>query len=205
MPPTMKARICIHALLIWFTLFVRINAGSDSFSLGIRDSIMIAHSFKGEEFGPAQNLHGATYTVDVDFTSNALQDKVNWVVDIGEASQMLSEVLQQYNFKHLNELFPDENTTTEFMCRVIHRDLESKLKHKCFQGNMSVKLWESHKAWASYSKALQNLSQQFCPAFFLSLSHMQQYHNAGTRISMGTHMGCTVVEIRPPSGSCILQ
>jgi hypothetical protein len=60
------------------------SGASEGFSLGIRDSIMIAHSFSGEEFGPAQALHGATYTVDVDFCANELVDKCNWVIDIGK-------------------------------------------------------------------------------------------------------------------------
>lgn len=110
------------------------------FSLGIRDSIMIAHSFKGEEFGPAQNLHGATYTVDVDFYSDDLVERSNWVIDIGAASDILKSVLNKYNFQHLNELFPEENTTTEFMCRAIHGDLCHDLKKVNFMGKMSVKL-----------------------------------------------------------------
>lgn len=56
---------------------------------------------------------------------------VNWVIDIGMFSEMLSKVLKKYNFQHLNELFPDDNTTTEFMCKVIHNDLQSALEGKC--------------------------------------------------------------------------
>ena len=96
-------------------------------------------------------MHGATYTVDVDLSSPNIVKDSNWVVDIGEFSTILSEILSKYNFKNLDELFPDENTTTEFMCRVIHNDLLSKLKRKCYKGrNLSVKLFESHKAWACY-------------------------------------------------------
>ena len=128
---------------------------SEGFTLGVRDSIMIAHSFLGEEFGPAQSLHGATYTVDVELSTSDLVEKVNWVVDIGEFSTILSDVLGHYNFKNLNELFPDENTTTEFMCRRIHGDIAAKLKCKDTKASLSVKLHESHKAWASYSNRLQ--------------------------------------------------
>ncbi|CAM9779975.1 unnamed protein product [Heterosigma akashiwo] len=110
---------------------------------------MIAHSFKGEEFGPAQQMHGATYTVDVEFEAEELVDKCNWVVDIGEASEILSNVLRKYNFKNLNELFPDDNTTTEFMCKAIFDDIAACLEN--FKGSMCVKLHESHKAWASYT------------------------------------------------------
>jgi 6-pyruvoyl-tetrahydropterin synthase len=124
------------------------------FSLGIRDSIMIAHSFKGTEFGIAQNLHGATYTVDVELESEKMVPQSNWVVDIGELSLELADVLKKYNFQNLNDLFPTENTTTEFMCKVIHRDLENRLKKLNFCGNCKVKLFESHKAWASYSNII---------------------------------------------------
>lgn len=116
---------------------------------------MIAHSFNGEEFGPAQNMHGATYTVDVEFIRPELVEKCNWVIDIGEASTMLSEVLSEYNFKNLNELFPDENTTTEFMCRQIHKKMAQRLQHNQFKGGLKVKLFESHKAWASYKGTVE--------------------------------------------------
>eukprot|EP01035_Chromulina_nebulosa_P016903 gene16903-22392_t len=55
---------------------------SNGYSLGIRDSIMIAHSFYGKEFGPAQSTHGATYTVDVEFITAELEERLNWVIDI---------------------------------------------------------------------------------------------------------------------------
>ena len=125
------------------------------YSLGIRDSIMIAHSFRGEEFGPAQNLHGATYTVDVDFEVPELVENSNWVVDIGLESQTLAEVLAKYNFHNLDEIFPGENTTTEFMCRAIHRDLAEAFRRRRFRGGLRVKLFESHKAWASFSAQIQ--------------------------------------------------
>ena len=116
------------------------NAASGEFSLGIRDSIMIAHSFKGKEFGPAQNMHGATYTVDVDFMREELVDRCNWVIDIGEASNMLHDVLASFNFQNLDDLFPEDNTTTEFMCREIHRRMAAKLHQKEYKGKMRVKL-----------------------------------------------------------------
>ena len=137
-------------LVLTFAFFSSLNA---EFSLGIRDSIMIAHSFEGEAFGPAQRLHGATYTVDVELSSIDLVSKVNWVIDIGLLSDYLAEVLAKYNFMHLNEIFPNDNTTTEFMCKVIHNDLKSKLGGRC-KGSMNVKLFESHKAWASFSGVL---------------------------------------------------
>jgi 6-pyruvoyl-tetrahydropterin synthase len=142
------------SLFILITFATIISSLGEVFNLGIRDSIMIAHSFKGEEFGPAQNMHGATYTVDVDFSTPELAEKSNWVIDIGAASDILSEVLSEYNFKNLNEIYPNENTTTEFMCREIHRKLVNKLIKRNFKGGLNVKLFESHKAWASYYKVV---------------------------------------------------
>lgn len=83
-----------------------------------------------------------------------LESGVNWVIDIGEFSTILNDVLSKYNFNNLNELFPTENTTTEFMCKTIYEDIKSKLKSKSSlcKGILCVKLHESHKAWASYSK-----------------------------------------------------
>lgn len=147
-----KIYVLLYFLVIYFE---RALGHREGFSLGIRDSIMIAHSFT-EEFGPAHNMHGATYTVDVEFSNGSeLVKGSNWVIDIGEASDLLAEVLKEYNFKNLNELFPTENTTTEFMCKVIHGDMCEKLKTKDWRGNLSVKLHESHKAWASYSSSVK--------------------------------------------------
>jgi len=116
---------------------------------------MIAHSFHDNpSFGPAGGLHGATYTADVQFSSSKLSPEVNWVIDIGEASEILSDVLAKYNYKNLDDIFQNgELTTTEFMCRQIHSDIRQQLqaRYKKFRGEVTVKLWESHKAWASYS------------------------------------------------------
>lgn len=135
----------------------RANAAHQNlpFVLGVRDSFMIAHSFHNNpKFGPAGGLHGATYTCDVEFSSNSLVKDTNWVIDIGMACDMLQDVLKKYNFQNLDEVFPDKTlTTTEFMAQQIHKDLCQRLKQECkeFQGNLCVKLWESHKAWASYT------------------------------------------------------
>eukprot|EP00953_Heterococcus_sp_UTEX-ZZ885_P011857 6843-Heterococcus_DN1.PRE.3 len=137
------------------------------------------HSFHDKEFGPAQQLHGATYTCDVDFSCESLAPKLNWVIDIGVASAILSKVLAKYNFQNLNEMCTqsvvalhtavanscvsasfvqckttaarraDVNTTTEFMCRAIYDDLIRECPE--FEGDICVKLWESHKAWACYT------------------------------------------------------
>jgi 6-pyruvoyltetrahydropterin/6-carboxytetrahydropterin synthase len=99
-------------------------------------------------------MHGATYTCDVEFATDKLNEETNWVIDIGKASEILAEVLTKYNFKNLDEVFPNgELTTTEFMARQIHADVRERLLTECqdFQGDLCVKLWESHKAWASYT------------------------------------------------------
>ena len=157
----------LHHLLAAFLLLL-LSTTSNSlrlddfpFSLGVRDSLMIAHSFHGHpSFGPAGGLHGATYTCDVEFLAQDLHPELNWVMDIGVALDILSSVLSKYNLKNLDEVFPDGKTmtTTEFMCRQIHDDIVEKLKEaSCeFQGIVKVKLWESHKAWATYIGGLQN-------------------------------------------------
>ena len=126
------------------------------YTLAIRDSIMIAHSFHGHpSFGPAGGLHGATYTADVEFASASLHAECNWVIDIGAASELVAEVLAKYNYKNLDEVFGEGvMTTTEFMCKAIHDGIVEKLKAKSdpdgFNGWIKVTLWESHKAWASF-------------------------------------------------------
>jgi len=141
-------------LLLLYVAFTQFKSTIAAFTLGIRDSFMIAHSFHDHpSFGPAGGLHGATYTCDVEFQSDDLDEKCNWVIDIGKASELLANVLAKYNYKNLDEIFGDVLTTTEFMCRKVHQDLCELLKKEGvdFRGSICVKLWESHKAWASYS------------------------------------------------------
>ena len=114
---------------------------SGEFTVGVRDSLMVAHSFQGPEFGAAQNMHGATFTVDVELSSPELVEKCNWVYDMTKVSDIVKEILEKYHMKNLNELFPNENTTTEFMCREIHTAMCDKLKQKHeFKGGLRVKL-----------------------------------------------------------------
>lgn len=131
------------------------------FRLCVRDHFMIAHSFNGEIFGPAQRTHGATYVVDVVFQRPEL-DEDGLVIDIGLASETVKEVLAGYNFQNLDEVseFKGKNTTTEFMAKVIFDQLakaivEGKMGTTA-QGisHMEIKLHESHVAWASYEGAL---------------------------------------------------
>ncbi|PCF94955.1 6-pyruvoyl trahydropterin synthase family protein [Vreelandella nigrificans] len=131
------------------------------YRLCVRDHFMIAHSFKGEIFGPAQRTHGATYVVDVVFQRPEL-DQDGLVIDIGLASETVKEVLAGYNFQNLDEVseFKGRNTTTEFMAKVIFDQLAAAIKAGRMgvtaQGltHMEIKLHESHVAWASYEGAL---------------------------------------------------
>jgi 6-pyruvoyl-tetrahydropterin synthase len=131
------------------------------FCVGIRDHVMIAHSFRGELFGPAQRLHGATYVVDVELRRASL-DANNVVVDIARAGEALRAVLGKLAFANLDELpeFAGVNTTTEFLARfVFERMAESARAGGLGPGgdsltSMKVTLHESHVAWASYESEL---------------------------------------------------
>jgi 6-pyruvoyltetrahydropterin/6-carboxytetrahydropterin synthase len=120
------------------------------YSVSVREHMMIAHSLKGEIFGPAQDLHGATYTADVEFRSPDL-DENRIVLDIGLASQVVKEVTAKLNFKNLDELeeFRDELTTTEVLAKYIHDEVQRRVLDR-FSGSIKVTLHESHVAWASY-------------------------------------------------------
>jgi len=120
------------------------------FRLSVRDHIMIAHSLKGEVFGPARNLHGATYIVDAEFARPAL-DADNIVIDIGLASRVLGEVLTGLTYKNLDDIaaFAGQATTTEFLARHIHGLVAGRIA-PYFKGGLKVTLRESHIAWASY-------------------------------------------------------
>src|SRR5437762_10326931 len=90
------------------------------YSVCVRDHLMIAHSFRGEVFGPAQRLHGATYVVDVEFRRPEL-DEDGLVIDIGRASEIVRTALADLNYRNLddNPAFAGRNTTTEFLARVV--------------------------------------------------------------------------------------
>ncbi|MEX2047655.1 MAG: 6-carboxytetrahydropterin synthase [Chloroflexota bacterium] len=127
------------------------------YSLNVRDHFMIAHSFQGEIFGPAQRLHGATYVVDATFRRSEL-DGDGLVVDIGRASEVLRELLAAMNYRNLDDepAFAGKNTTTEFLAREVYERLLSAVRAgELGEGarglaSISVTLSESHVAWASY-------------------------------------------------------
>jgi len=129
------------------------------YRLTVRDRVMIAHSFTGAVFGPAQGVHGATYVVETEFQSKTLDDH-NLVVDIGLAHEALHRILAVLNYKHLDELdiFTGQNTTTEFLAAWIWQQMVAEIE----AGNLgshtlcglSVNLRESDVAWASYEAPL---------------------------------------------------
>ena len=131
------------------------------FSVTVRDQMMIAHSFRGDVFGPAQRLHGATYVVDATFRRRAL-DADGIVVDIGRAAEELHSVLAELTYRNLDDeaAFAGMNTTTEALARVVADRLTERV-HAGALGDTAreldglvVTLHESHIAWASYERSL---------------------------------------------------
>ena len=127
----------------------------------VRDHMMIAHSFQGEVFGPAQKLHGATFVVDATFRRAEL-DADNLVVDIGLAAKALSEVVGEFNYRNLDDVpaFAGTNTSTEFLAKVVADALAGRIEAGELGAGahgltgISVTLHESHIAWASYERTL---------------------------------------------------
>lgn len=109
-------------------------------------------------------MHGATYTVDVEFRTPTLTPNLNWVIDISEASTALSKVLARYNYKNLDEVdeLKGENTTTEFMSKKVFDGLEAIFAGR-FRGELKVTLSESHKAYASYTGTIGIEQPAFTP------------------------------------------
>ena len=131
------------------------------YTVSVRDHFMIAHSFDGEVFGPAQKLHGATYVVDAEFRAAQLGDD-GIVVDIGCAGQLLRTVLGELNFRNLDDVtdFKGKNTSTEFLARVVFDRLVERIAAGELGpggeelSSLRVVLHESHVAWAAYEGSL---------------------------------------------------
>ncbi|WP_422735099.1 6-pyruvoyl trahydropterin synthase family protein [Micromonospora sp. WMMD729] len=131
------------------------------FSVTVRDHMMIAHSFRGEVFGPAQRLHGATFVVDATFRRPDL-DADGIVVDIGLATEQLRAVVGELSYRNLDDepAFAGMNTTTEVLARTV----ADRLAERVHAGDLgpgarelagiTVTLHESHVAWASYERSL---------------------------------------------------
>jgi 6-pyruvoyltetrahydropterin/6-carboxytetrahydropterin synthase len=127
------------------------------YTVCVRDHMMIAHSFSGAVFGPAQRLHGATYVVDVEFRRREL-DADGIVVDIGRAGETLREILAALNYRNLDDdaEFRGRNTTTEFLARTLFERLAQRIREgrlgPSARGvqSLRVTLHESHVAWAAF-------------------------------------------------------
>jgi 6-pyruvoyl-tetrahydropterin synthase len=130
------------------------------FSVTVRDHIMVAHSLRGEVFGPAQRLHGATFVVDATFRRKELDDD-GVVVDIGRATAELRAVLADLGYRNLDDVpeLAGTNTTTEVLARFVADRLVERLRAGALGANagdvsaVAVTLHESHVAWASYERA----------------------------------------------------
>jgi 6-pyruvoyl-tetrahydropterin synthase len=130
------------------------------YSVTVRDHVMIAHSFRGEVFGPAQRLHGATFVVDATFSGPEL-DADGIVVDIGRATEELHDVLSDLNYRNLDDepALAGQNSTTERVARLIADRLAERIATGALGAAaqdlaaIKVTLHESHVAWASYERA----------------------------------------------------
>lgn len=131
------------------------------FSVCVRGHVMIAHSFRGELFGPAQRLHGATYVVDIELRRPELGPE-GVVVDIGRATDALESILGELNFRNLDDdpAFQGKNTTTEFLAGVIFERVAERIRRgdlgpgSTAVREMKVTLHESHVAWAAFEGKL---------------------------------------------------
>jgi 6-pyruvoyl-tetrahydropterin synthase len=121
------------------------------FSVTVRDHMLIAHSLRGEVFGPAQRLHGATYVVDATFRRAEL-DADGIVIDIGRAADALRAVVGELGYRNLDDEL-DFNTTTEALAKLVADRLAGALAGAGLD-SLEVTLRESHVAWASYERAL---------------------------------------------------
>ena len=129
------------------------------YELKIRDYCFVAHSLKDEFFGPAKNLHGVTYVVDLIISSKELIEK-NVIIDIGIANKALKNVIAQYNYKNLDEIdkFNNHITTTEYMAKQFVDDICMELQNINYPINklysVKIELKENHIASASYIKTI---------------------------------------------------
>jgi 6-pyruvoyl-tetrahydropterin synthase len=131
------------------------------YSLTVADHVMVAHSFKGEEFGPAQRVHGATFVVEAEFRAEKL-DHLNLLIDIAAARVELRKILDGFDYNNLDDMavFAGQNTSTEFLCSYIHGKLVDVIKQGRFGEaakavqSIKVLLRESPLAWAAYEAPL---------------------------------------------------
>tara|TARA_E500000178_G_scaffold326227_1_gene354278 strand:- start:1178 stop:1579 length:402 start_codon:yes stop_codon:yes gene_type:complete len=131
------------------------------YSITVRNNILIAHSLPGEVFGPAQNMHGATYIVDAEFFADNI-NKYNIIMDLGVVTDILSEVLKFYSYKNLDDVdeFKGIITSTEFLAKDIYDRICSKLKSNYYNDykllhKLKITLTESNVAWASFEQEIE--------------------------------------------------
>ena len=134
------------------------------YSITVRNNILIAHSLPGEVFGPAQNMHGATYIVDAEFYAKEL-NKYNIIMDLGVVTNILAEILKFYSYKNLDEVeeFKDVITSTEFLAKDIYHRIVDRLKKDYLDDyenlhKIKIILTESIVAWASYEQEISQKS-----------------------------------------------
>lgn len=131
------------------------------YSITVRNNILIAHSLPGEVFGPAQNMHGATYVVDAEFFAEKV-NKYNIIMDLGVVTDILSDVLKFYSYKNLDEVedFKGIITSTEFLAKDIYDRICAKLKNNYLSdyqslNKLKITLTESNVAWASFEQEIE--------------------------------------------------
>ena len=131
------------------------------YSITVRNNILIAHSLRGEVFGPAQNMHGATYVVDAEFFAKKV-NKYNIIMDLGVVTTILAEVLKFYSYKNLDDVdeFKGVITSTEFLAKDIYERICVRLKNDYLDDyhqlhKIKITLTESNVAWASFEQEIE--------------------------------------------------
>ena len=131
------------------------------YSITVRNNILIAHSLPGEVFGPAQNMHGATYVVDAEFFAKKV-NKYNIIMDLGVVTTILAEVLKFYSYKNLDDIdeFTGIITSTEFLAKDIYERICVRLKNDYLDDyhqlhKIKITLTESNVAWASFEQEIE--------------------------------------------------
>ena len=131
------------------------------YSITVRNNILIAHSLPGEVFGPAQNMHGATYVVDAEFFAKKVNE-YNIIMDLGVVTNILAEVLKFYSYKNLDDVdeFKGVITSTEFLAKDIYERICLRLKNDYLDDyhqlhKIKITLTESNVAWASFEQEIE--------------------------------------------------
>ena len=131
------------------------------YSITVRNNILIAHSLPGEVFGPAQNMHGATYVVDAELFAKKVNE-YNIIMDLGVVTNILAEVLKFYSYKNLDDIdeFKGIITSTEFLAKDIYERICLRLKNDYLDDyhqlhKIKITLTESNVAWAAFEQEIE--------------------------------------------------